>query len=112
MRVAAAELPQAHQVEHFSHAGPTGRPGHAVQAEADIVFHGKMGEEGVVLEHDAHPARLRGHEESGPRDYLAAQAHRARIRGLEAGDQSQRRRLPAPGRSEQGHDLSLRHPQR
>ena len=107
VRVAAAEPGQPHQVEHVADPRPPRRPVQAVQAEADIVVHGEVGEERVVLEHDADAARLGRHEAPGARHHLAAEAHRAGVGGLEAGDEPEGGGLPAAGGAEQGDDLAL-----
>jgi hypothetical protein len=85
-------------------------PGAAVevdQTEADVVRHGEVGEERVVLEDDAAAAGLGRHAAALARHPQAADGHRARVGRLEAGDETQRRGLAAARWPEQRHDLAL-----
>ena len=75
----------------------------APQAEGDVVLHAQVVEQRVGLEHRVDVAAVR--RDLG--DVVAVEADRA-VRGLlEAGDQAQRRRLPAARRAEQREELAL-----
>jgi hypothetical protein len=71
-----------------------------------------VGEERVVLEHDADPALLGRDGAAGTRHDLSAQGDGARVGALEPGDEAQRGGLAAARRAEQREDLAFRHPER
>jgi hypothetical protein len=77
---------------------------HALDLEPvlDVLAHGHVREERVVLEHGVHVAgvgRLRGHVGAFEQDAPF-------VRRLEAGDQAERRRLPGARRAEHREELA------
>src|SRR5262249_49942976 len=105
MRVPLAGVPEADEVEQL----PDPRAAHAAlvladpEAELDILLRRHVREEAVRLEHHAHIAAV-GRK---ARDVLAVDDDRAGVGAVEAGDEPERRRLPASGRPEQRQELSL-----
>jgi hypothetical protein len=101
VRVAAALAVEPDEREHLRtrRARPLAR-----QAEADVVGDGPVREEGVVLEHHPDVPPLGRHPRPARHD-ASLDADRARVGRLEARHQTQERRLAAPARSEDGHDL-------
>ena len=85
--------------------GRTGRRADA-QAERDVLEHGHVPEERVVLEHEP-DAAVAGVALGG---VLALEDHRAGVGRLEPGDDAQQRRLARPGRPEQRDQLAGRPP--
>ena len=81
------------------------RPGEPLllQPVGDVVQHGEVREERVRLE-DGVDRTAVGRQ---PGDVGAVDPDRALVRALEAGDQPQRRRLPAAGRPEEREELTL-----
>ena len=75
------------------------------QAEADVLAHRHVLEGGVVLEHEAHAALAHRHLGG----VLARDDHAAGVRGLEAGDHAQQRRLARARGAEQGGERPARH---
>ena len=80
-----------------------GRLAHA-QAEADVLGHVHVREQGVVLEHDPDVALLGRHAGH----VLPRHEHPAAVLGREAGDEAQDRRLARTRRSEERVELALR----
>ena len=109
VRVASGEASEPDQVDDLGDPIAAGGPG---QAEAHVVAHGQVREQGVVLEHDADAALLGRHRVARPGHEAAAQRDGARVRGLEARDEAQRGGLAAARGAEQGQDLALGHPER
>ncbi len=73
----------------------------ALETEGDVVGHGHMGEQGIVLKHHPEMAPLRwqlGHILPGDHD-------RSLVRGFESRDQTQERGLATSAGSEQDEDL-------
>ena len=99
---------ELHEFQELVHAAANfglGRPlpsAFDTQPEGDILEHGEVAEQRVVLEHEADLAlthvRVRG--------VLAIDDDLARIRKVEPGDDAQERRLSAPRRAEQRHELA------
>ncbi len=86
--------------------------GAAVQPEGDVVGDGEMREQGVVLEHHADAALLRGHGQVARRDHLAGDADLAARHRLEAGDAAQDGGLAAARGAEQAADVAARERER
>jgi hypothetical protein len=104
-----ADAGQMHEVERLVGPAPRlgrGDPRHA-QAEHDVLPHGHVREERVVLEDGVDRPVEGRHAVDGP----AAEQDLARGRLLEARDGAQRRRLAATGGAEQGEELALAHRQ-
>ena len=103
--VALGELRQAHELEVARHELGDLRLGHPAQAQPErhVVEHVEMREQRHALEHEVHGA-LVGRQ---PRDVPAVDEDAAVVREVEAGDHAQERRLAAPARSEQAHELAL-----
>src|SRR3954452_1588902 len=72
------------------------------QAVGNVLAHGHMRGQGVVLKDGVDGTVVGGH----PADILARQLDRAAAGILEAGDHPQRRRLAGAGRPEQGEELA------
>ena len=74
-----------------------------LQAEGHVVPHGKMGKDGVVLEHhaDIPPGGIQ------IVDPLVVEIDAAALDAVEAGDHPQQRRLAAAGRTQQRKELAL-----
>ena len=75
-----------------------------LQAVADVVGHGQVRKQRVVLEDDADVA-LGGRQ---ARDVPPVEHDRALRQALEARDEPQQRRLPGAARAEQGQELARR----
>ena len=95
------ELDQRH---HLGDAGVDLRARHAgaLQAERDVVAHGEMRKQRVVLEHHVDRPLVRRHL----RDVLAVEQDAALIRRLEAGQHAQQRGLAAAARAQQREELA------
>ena len=96
---------QLHQMEHLLHPGgdvPLGDLPN-FQAVADVVRHGHVWEEGIVLEHGVHgpPVGLQ------VRNVRAVQDHLAAVRGLQARNDPQGGGFAAAGGPQQGDKLPL-----
>jgi len=103
VRVAVAEAAEVDEREHDRHARA---PLAARQAEADVLGDRQVREERVILEDHAHAAALGRHPRGAVGDDAVADPHLALVRGLEAGDEAQERRLAAAGGAEQRHELT------
>ena len=107
-RIALLQAGELHEVEQFGGAAADlglGRPRRAgpdLQAEADILGHGHVPEQRVVLEHEADIALLHG----AVRGVLVAEKDGAAGRPLEPGDQAQQRRLAGAGGPEKRDQLA------
>ncbi len=107
-RIALAQALQLDQREQFlDPLGDLGllRPlgGRAdPQAEGDVVGHGHVAEQGVVLEHHAHPPLARGQGQ----EVLAVQADRAFVGSLEPGDRPQQGGLARARGAQQGQEFA------
>ena len=104
-RPALAQTGELHQVERLRDALRRFRRRHLShsQAECDVFSGGHVRKQRVVLEHDADvpPERRQAF------DMLALEPDLASRRREESGDQAQRRRLAATGRSEQRDELAF-----
>ena len=91
------ELFQLGQLEHFGHPFLLFLPGHFFhhQAEADILFHSHVGEEGIVLEHHVHIPLIGG--QMG--HVFIIQKNMARRRRFQTGDHAQHGGFPTAGRA-------------
>src|SRR5204863_1057006 len=74
------------------------------QSKAHVVADVQMRKQRIVLKYHSEAAPGRG----DARHVLVRDGDAAAIRALEAGEQSQHRRLPAAGRAQQGEDLAAR----
>ena len=103
-RLAAAVALEPHERERLARAPAPLGPRHLLHAEPvlDVVLHGHVREERVVLEDRVDVARV-GRQ---LRDVLAAELDAALVRLLEARDHAQRRRLAGAGRAEHGEELA------
>ena len=110
VRVAVGQPVELHQLEQLEHLAPDllgGRPLRAPlhpQPEGDVLEHGHVPEQRVVLEHEADLPLA--HVAVG--GILAVEQHGAAVGHLEPGDHAQQRGLAAPGRPEQGDQLAGR----
>ena len=77
------------------------------EPETHVVLDGEMGEQRVVLEHDADAALLGRDDAPGARDHPAAQGDGARVGGLQTSDQAKRGGLAAARWSEERDDLAF-----
>ena len=78
----------------------------AGEPEGDVLGHGEVGEERVVLEHHPDSPSLGGDPAALSRDRLAGDRDPPRIGCLEPGDQAEQGRLAAAGRAEERDDLA------
>ncbi|MOA07159.1 hypothetical protein D3C78_1268420 [compost metagenome] len=107
-RVAVGEPVQLHHVQQLVDLlgdlllGRALALGLHAQAEGNVVEHGHVAEQGVVLEHEADVAVA--HVVLG--DVLAVEHDAAHVRGFQAGDDPQQGGLAAAGRAEQRHQLA------
>ena len=102
-------LLQALELDQRDHLGDAGvdlgaRHARALQSERDVVAHGKMRKQRVVLEHHVDRTLVRQHL----RDVLAVQQDAALVRRLEAGEHPQQRGLAAAARAEQREKFAAR----
>jgi len=79
----------------------------SLQAECHVRADGQMGEEGVVLEHEAHASMLGGRGVAGPAHDLAIEPDLAALDRLEPRDAAQHRGLAAAAGPEEAADLTL-----
>ncbi len=107
VRVLGPGAGQPDRGQQLGRALPAPGAGEVAKPEGHVVEDVQVGEEGVVLEHDADAALLRRHGEAGPADHLAAQADLARVDGLEPCHAAKRRGLPAAARAQEAADLAL-----
>ena len=107
-RPAIAEGGQPDDLEHGADLPADVFPALAplLEAEADVVEHGHVGKQRIVLKHHARFAAIGG----AGAHHLAGDQHVAFGGMQEARDQPQRGRLPAAARSEQGQELPLLDP--
>ena len=94
--------PGAHRVA----AGALTARQHA-QPEGDVVGHGQVAEQRVLLEYEAHFAAA--HVQGG--DVALVEQHPAPVRFFQAGDDAQQGGLAGAGRAQQTHQLALGHVQ-
>ena len=80
----------------------------ARQAVAHVPGHGHVREQCPVLEDHADATLLRTNVQAGRADLRSTDADRPVVEPFEAGDRSQERRLAAPARTQQCHDLAGR----
>jgi hypothetical protein len=77
----------------------------ARKSEAHVRGHRQVREERVVLEDHAHASRL-GRDPYASGHLAVADDDRPTVGTLEAGDEAEKRRLPATGRAQKSHDLA------
>ncbi|MOA24011.1 hypothetical protein D3C78_1446710 [compost metagenome] len=95
MRVAPAQAAQLDQLEHlFDDLGLARVLG---DAEGNVLCHGQVREQRVILEHHANAAFFRGQGEASPGNDLASQLDLAVVHGFETGDGAQGGGLAATG---------------
>src|SRR5919106_1166062 len=109
--LAAGELvreavPERREADHLEQLRDAARTVAARDAEADVLRHGQVREEGVVLENHADAPPLGRHPRGRVRDRALEQAHLAAVRPLEARDQAQQRRLAAARGAEERYELA------
>ncbi|MNC34859.1 hypothetical protein D3C75_833160 [compost metagenome] len=104
VRVALAQRPQLDQLEHLF--GDALALGMLADAEGDVLGHGQVRKQRVVLEHHADAAFFRGQGEAGAGDGLAGQLNAALMDRLETGDGAQGGGLAAAGGAEQATDVA------
>ena len=107
-RLAVREPAHLHHLERLADPAPDlglVRP-LLSKAVRDVLRDGHVGEEGVVLEHGVHVALVRRHA----LDRGTGDPDLAFVGILEPRQHPERRRLPAPGRSEQREELTGAHP--
>ena len=97
MRVALLQPLQADQPQQLRHARGAPPPR---QPETDVRGDAQVREERALLGDEADPPALGGDVGGRSGELAAAEAHRARVGPLEAGDHPQQRRLAAAGRPE------------
>ena len=108
-RLAAAEPGQPDHLQGPVHLLPPLRLGHPAhpQPVLDVLRHGHVREQRVVLEHGVDVPGVRRH----PGDVAAAELDPPGVRPLEPGDQPEQGGLARPGRPEQGEELPGPHHQ-
>ena len=106
VREALGKRRHADQREHPRDAAAPMFRRRAAQAERNVVGDIQMGKQRVVLEDHAHTAPLGFDPGRGGRDHAPIEPDLAGIDAMKAGDRTQRRRLAAPGRTEQAADLA------
>ncbi|MCY1291882.1 hypothetical protein D9M70_410860 [compost metagenome] len=102
--VAARQCAELDQLQQL--AGDALPVGMLADAEGDVVGHGQVREQRIVLEHHADPPLLRRQGEAGAGDDLAAELDLALVHRLETGDGAQRGGLAAAGGAEQAADVA------
>lgn len=103
--VASGVVLEGDQRQHLGDPRPTPRAPEAGEPEAHVRLDGEVGEQGMLLEDDAHTPTLRGQVSVGPIDRPAGQDHLAGIRGHEPGEHPQHRGLAAPAGPDEAEDL-------
>ncbi len=99
------ELDELEQFLHFGADLRTRRPALPrphFQTERDVLKYGHVPEQSVVLKHESNSPFA----DSAIADVLAIKTHVARIRKFQPGDNSQKRRLPGTGWSQQSHQFA------
>src|SRR5665811_727038 len=76
-----------------------------LQAKSDVAFYSQMREEGIILEDHAEPTTLGG----CPHNVIAVYLYVTTVRLEESSEAIERRRLAAPGWSEQADELATSH---
>ena len=105
VRMPVGLVDQADQLEHLGDASATARP-IAGNAVAQVSRHGEVRKQGEILEDDTDTAALGRYEPALTGHRRTVEHHRAAIGALEAGQETQRRRLAAAARPQQGEELS------
>ena len=102
-RLAVEQTVQLEAPRRLLHLRPHLGPRHLarLEPEGEVPVHRHLRVERIVLEHHRHVAPARRQ----PLHLAAADGDAPRAHGLEAGQQPQRRRLPAAGRPDQHHEL-------
>jgi len=95
---------EAHQLEDVVYPFDTVC---ATNAVADVLGDRDVGEEGVLLEHHADVASLRGNVLAVTDDDRAMDRHFSRVGGLEPCNDSQRSGLSTAGRTDERHEGPL-----
>src|SRR5690606_18987789 len=103
---------EAHHVQHLADARGARGLLPPPQAEGHVLRHREVREEGVVLEDEPDAALLRRDEHVFAGERAAGERDAAVVRPHEAGEEAERRRLPAPARPEEGEQLALGHVER
>ena len=104
MRIARLEAAQADEgADLLQTSLPLAPPR---QPEGDVLGHGQVREQSVVLEHHPHPPLLGRQGDPRAGDKPAADLDRAAVGPLEAGDEPQRRRLAATAGAEQRQQMA------
>ena len=103
-RLALAEARQLHDLEHLVDAETPIAPGHALHAQpvGDVLAHGHVREERVVLEDGVDVPRVR--RQAG--DVAPRKLDPPLVGALEACDQAERRRLAGAGGAKQCEELA------
>ena len=104
VRVALAQVAELDQIEQL--AGDALALGVLADAEGDVLRHGQVREQRVVLEDHADAPRFRRLGEAGAGDHFARQADLALADRLETGDGAQGGGLAAAGGAEQATDVA------
>ena len=107
VRAALGQVGQPDQLQQLSHA--TGVALRTRKSKGDVGGDVEVGEQRSLLRHEADPALLGGDVGALVADDPLADANRAGVGALEAGDQPQQRRLAAARRTEHGREAALRH---
>ncbi len=105
VRVAPAIAAEADEIEPPVDAPLPFGPCHVAQPEGDVVRHGEMREQSVLLEDESDAPPLRVDSTRPVVHQRPSDADRAAIDTDESGDQSQQRRLPAPARAHESEQL-------
>ncbi len=110
---AVLEPAHAHQSQQLVGAGAAVGARHRAEPERHVVGHAEVGEERVVLKHEAQAALL-GRDECAVlvRQHGATERDRPAVGLQETGEAAQRSRLSTPARAEQRHQLALVHAER
>ena len=107
LRLAVGVLVDVHELHELFRLGEHLLAGHLLglmlQAEHDVVAHGEMREDGVVLEHHADAALARVNVV----DAGIIEVEVAALDGVEAGDHAQQRSLAAAGGTQQGEKFAF-----
>ena len=110
--IAVLEAGEPHEVQRLDDCARCGRLLQALKPEGDVLRHGEVREQRVVLKDHAHAALLRHYPMGGVADRPAGDRDRAGLGPLESGDGPEHRGLAAAAGAQDGQGGAFFHRER